>query len=88
MEEEDHIHSTQLLSLVAAFAAAAIGSPFFSLFALLSTLSLLNLCCSLPIPIYRQEWCHQLLLFFNNNGCQTLTFWDGLLHLSMDSVVH
>jgi len=60
MEEEDHIHSTQLLSLVAAFAAAAIGSPFFSLFALLSTLSLLNLCCSLPIPIYRQEWCHQL----------------------------
>jgi len=32
MEEEDHIHSTQLSSLIAAFAAAAIGSPFFSLF--------------------------------------------------------
>jgi hypothetical protein len=29
------------------------------------------------VPIYRHEWCHQLQLFFNNGGCQPLTFGMG-----------
>jgi len=31
-------------------------------------------CAALLVPIYRQEWCQQLQLFFNIGGCQTLTF--------------
>jgi len=34
----------------------------------------LSRCAALLVFIYRQEWCHQLRFFFNNGGCQTLTF--------------
>jgi hypothetical protein len=34
-------------------------------------------CSALLVSIYRQEWCHQLQLIFNNGGCQTLTFGMG-----------
>jgi hypothetical protein len=70
MEEEDYFTQTQLPALIAALAAAALDSPFF--FFVLFTFSLsalLKICCSLSMPIYRQEWCHQLQLFFNSGGC-------------------
>jgi hypothetical protein len=63
MEEEDHIHSTQLLALIAALAATAMAAAiaatlFFS--SLLFSSQSLSFCCSLLVPIYRLQW--QLLL--------------------------
>jgi len=58
--------------------AATLGSPSLSL--LVSHIlhsPLLKLCCSLSVPIYRQEWCHQLQLFFNNGGCQLHLFFNN-----------
>jgi hypothetical protein len=28
----------------------------------------LSFCAALLVPIYRQKWCHQLQLIFNNGG--------------------
>jgi len=49
-----------------------LAAPLSLFFLFLSSLSLSFL--ALLVPIYRQEWCHQLQLFFNNGGYQTLTF--------------
>jgi len=38
---------------------------------------LLKICCSLSVPIHRQEWCHQLQLIFNNGGCQLQLFFNN-----------
>jgi len=51
-----------------------LAAPHFLSSSLFLFSPLLKLCCSLSVPIYRQEWCHQLQLFFNNGGCQPLTF--------------
>jgi ABC-type microcin C transport system permease subunit YejB len=52
--EEDHIHSTQLLSLIVAFAAAAIATLLSS--SLLSlTLYSLSTCSPNNASIYRQQ---------------------------------
>jgi hypothetical protein len=63
IEEEDHIHSTQLLALIAALAATAMAAAiaatlFFS--SLLFSSQSLSFCFSLSVPIYRLQW--QLLL--------------------------
>jgi len=52
-------------------------SPSLSLLVSLlhSQLSLILL--SLPVPFYRQQWCHQLLLFFNKDGCQLQLFFNN-----------
>jgi hypothetical protein len=71
-EEEDHFTQTQLslLSYTTAYGsrAAALGSPSFSLVLYWFSLTLCSVCSALLLPIYRQEWCHQLQLFFNNGG--------------------
>jgi len=94
MEEEDHFTQTQLPALIAAFAAAAMTARLlplqFSIFSLVLYIShhSLLILLSLLVPFYRQQWCHQLLLFFNkggcqlqlffnNDGCQPLTSWMG-----------
>jgi len=53
-------------------------SPLSSLYTLhILTPLLLSVCYTLLLPIYRQEWCHQLQHFFNKGGCQPLTSWMG-----------
>ena len=63
------------------------SSPLSLLFSTFLT-TLISVCSTLLLPIYRQEWCHQLQLFFNkggcqlqhffnNSGCQPLTSWMG-----------
>jgi hypothetical protein len=47
MENEDHIHSTQFPSLIAALAAAAIGSPSLFLSSLFCSTTAHTLLCSL-----------------------------------------
>jgi len=72
MEEEDHFTQTllPLLSHTAAQGsrAAALGSYSLFLSSRISLLfsSLLKLCYSLLVPIYRQEWYH------NSNSCSTM----------------
>jgi hypothetical protein len=85
MKEKDHFTQTQLPALIAALAAAAmaIRLQLLQLFTFslgLSTALTISLkLCSLLVPIYRHEWCHQLQLFFNNGGCQPLTL--GWVHM-------
>jgi hypothetical protein len=81
MEEDDHFTQTLLPLLWHTAAhgsrAAALGSPSFSLVLYCFALSSSSICAALLMPIYKQEWCHQLQLFFNNGGCQPLTFGMG-----------
>ena len=72
--------------------AAALGSYSLFLSSRISLLfsSLLKLCCSLSVSIYRQEWCHQLQFFFNKDGCQRQPFFnnDGSQPLTFGKVAH
>jgi hypothetical protein len=83
MDEEDHFTQTQLTALIAALAVAAMTTRLLplqlslSLYSLHILTTLFSVCSALLLPIYRQEWCHQLQLFFNNGGCQPLTSWMG-----------
>jgi len=84
MEEEDHFIQTQLPTLIAALAATAmaagllpLAAPLSLFFSLCFALYTPNSTLSLSVPIYRQEWCHQLQLFFNNDGCQLQLFFNN-----------
>ena len=81
MEEEDHF--TLLYSTPSSHCGtccccngnktAAIAALSFSLLSCThSPHSLILL--SLLVPIYRLQWCHQLQLFFNKDGCQLHLF--------------
>ena len=50
---------------------ACLSSSLFALLSLTQTL------LSLSVPIYRQEWCYQLQLIFNNGGCQLQLFFNN-----------
>jgi len=93
MEEEDHFTQTQLpalllhLQLLQWQQGCCHCSPSLSLYSL-HIITTLHILLSLSVPFYRQQCCHQLLLFFNkggcqlqpffnNDGCQPLTSWMG-----------
>jgi hypothetical protein len=75
VEEEDHFTQTLLPLLSHSLLHKAAGllplaaTPSFSPHVFLSCSLLCSHCVALLVPIYRQEWCHQLQLFFNNGGC-------------------
>jgi hypothetical protein len=74
MKEEDHFTQTLLPALSHCCTWQQGCYPWQPLFLSCSLHilhSLLKICCSLLVPIYRQEWCLQLQLFFNNGGCQS-----------------
>jgi len=80
MEEEDHFSQTllPLLSHTLLHKAAGLlplAAPLSLLVSLLHSQFLCSL--SLSVPIYRQEWCHQLQLFFNKGGCQLHLFFNN-----------
>ena len=89
MEEEDHFTQTLLPALLLHLQLLPLQPFTFSLgLSIHSQLSLCSVCSALLLSIYRQEWCHQLQLFFNkggcqlqlffnNDGCQPLTSWMG-----------
>jgi hypothetical protein len=81
MEEEDHFTLTQLPALIDALAAAVMAAGLLPLAAPLSLLfstALLSRSALLSwVPIYRQQWCHQLQLFFNKGGCQLQLFFNN-----------
>ena len=53
------------------------STPLSLFFSSHSMLTLCSICSALLLSIYRQEWRHQLQLFFNKGGCQPLTSWMG-----------
>jgi hypothetical protein len=74
MKEEDHFTRALLPALSHCCTwqqGCCLWQPFFLSCSLHILHSLLKICCSLSVPIYRQEWCLQLQLFFNNGGCQS-----------------
>jgi len=74
MMEEDHFTQTLLRLLSHTLLHKAAGLlPLEALLSLLVSLlhsQSLSVYSALLLPIYRQEWCHQLQLFFNKGGCQ------------------
>jgi len=73
MEEEDHFTQT----LLPALSHCCTWQPLtFSIGLSHSALSL-SICSALLLSIYRQEWCHQLQLFFNKGGCQLQLFFNN-----------
>jgi len=70
MEEDDHFTLTQLPALTYC-------CPWQQLLFLSYSPHILCSLSALLLPIYRQEWRHQLQLFFNKGGCQLQLFNNG-----------
>jgi hypothetical protein len=75
MEEEDHFTQTLLPALLLHLQLLPLQPLTFSL-GLSTALTALSY-FALSVPFYRQQWCHQLLLFFNKDGCQLQLFFNN-----------